>query len=341
MSGLDRAADLAGDKAGYSFSTCWNIKRHTTGRDMIEEIRGLGFRQVELNYNVTEQLLTTIEPMIERGEIGVSSVHNTFPHVPDPDYGTDSVLLGFEDAERRGRAIELLVRSAEYAHRYGAKAVVVHPGEVPFPNDISRKLQEIYREQGPDAEAYRTLWDEMLERRQTLAGGYLARIRDSLEQASYTLAARGYDLILGIETRSRCNQIPTLGEARWIIDQLKGSPVKLWFDIGHGMMMERMGLYDNASELPGLIDDIGGLHIHETIGLSDHWCPYVHSGDGETFDLFLEAIDRVPLKVYELKAACEPEAIHRSHAILQQKLSARKGAPAPGSRPAADGGIQA
>ncbi|KAA2301431.1 TIM barrel protein, partial [Clostridioides difficile] len=92
------------------------------------EIKSLGFRQVELNYNVTQEMLQTIEPMIERGEIGVSSVHNTFPHVADPDYGTDSVLLGFDDEPRRKRAIELLLRSAEYAHRYGAKAVVVHPG---------------------------------------------------------------------------------------------------------------------------------------------------------------------------------------------------------------------
>lgn len=311
-------------KEGYSFSTCWNIKRHAVGRDMIEEIRELGFRQVELNYNVTEELLASIEPMIERGEIGVSSVHNTFPHIADPDYGTDSVLLGFEDPEKRRRATRLLVRSAEYAHRYGAKAVVVHPGEVPFPYDISRRLQESYREEGPDSDAYRSLWSDMLARRQSLAGAYLERIRESLEQASETLAARGYHLILGIETRSRCNQIPTLQEARWIIDQLPGSPVKLWYDIGHATMMERMGLYDNIAELTEMLPYIGGLHIHETIGLSDHWCPYVHSGDNEYFDRFLVAIDRVPLKVYELKAACEPEAIHRSHAILLEKLEARR-----------------
>ncbi len=80
-------------KGEYSFSTCWNIKRHTVGSEMINEIRSPGFEHVELNYNVTKQLLATIEPMIERGEIGVSSVHNTFPHITDPDYGTDSVLL--------------------------------------------------------------------------------------------------------------------------------------------------------------------------------------------------------------------------------------------------------
>jgi hypothetical protein len=60
------------DKGTYSFSTCWNIKRHTAGSGMLREIRDLGFRRVELNYNVTKEMLTAIEPMIERGEIGIS-----------------------------------------------------------------------------------------------------------------------------------------------------------------------------------------------------------------------------------------------------------------------------
>lgn len=65
-------------------------------------------------------MLTTIEPMIERGEISISSVHNTFSPTPDPDYGTDSIPLGFEDETKRKRAIELLVRSAN-THCYGGK----------------------------------------------------------------------------------------------------------------------------------------------------------------------------------------------------------------------------
>ncbi|WP_367997093.1 hypothetical protein [Paenibacillus sp. CH40] len=41
-------------------------------------------------------------------------MHNTFPHTPDPDYGTNSVLLGFDDESKRQRVIELLVQSVEY-----------------------------------------------------------------------------------------------------------------------------------------------------------------------------------------------------------------------------------
>jgi sugar phosphate isomerase/epimerase len=313
------------NKSPFSFSTCWNIKKHAIGRSMIEEIRSLGFSKVELNYNVTKDMLTTIEPMIERGEIGISSVHNTFPHVADPDYGTDSVLLGFEDEERRQRAIQLLLRSAEYAHRYGAEAVVVHPGEVPFEYNIDHELKAIYKTEGPDSPAYRGLWKKMIERREALSEFYIRNIHRSLEEVCDESVKRGYKVQFGIETRSRCNQIPTLQEANTIIDALAGAPLGLWYDIGHGIMMERMGLYDNVREANEMIGKIVGIHIHETIELSDHWCPYLHSGDMTYYDRFLPIIAAAPIKVYELKAACTPDDIEQSHRILLDKLEVQTG----------------
>ncbi|MEI7025394.1 sugar phosphate isomerase/epimerase family protein [Paenibacillus sp. y28] len=313
------------DKGDYSFSTCWNIKRHTTGRSMIEEIKELGFRYVELNYNVTDAFMETIEPMIEQGEIGVSSVHNVFPFIADKDYDTDSVMLGFDDEAKRRRSVELLIRSMEYAHRYGAKAVVVHPGEVPFDYNIDSDLKKLYREFGKDSPEYRKLWQEMSERRERLSPLYAGRIRDSLEQACEAAAKKGWNVALGIETRSRCYQMPSLMEAKSICEGLKGAPVYLWYDIGHAMMMDRMGLYDNLAELREVKRLIYGVHIHETLELSDHWCPYVHSKDLSYFDHFLEAIDYAQVKVYELKAACQPDEIHESHNLITGKIKAMKG----------------
>ncbi|OKP99562.1 sugar phosphate isomerase/epimerase [Paenibacillus sp. P46E] len=311
------------DKGVFSFSTCWNIKRHTRGSEMVREIRELGFRRVELNYNVTQEMLTTIEPMIERGEIGISSVHNTFPHVPDPDYGTDSVLLGFGEEDKRQHAIELLVRSAEYAQRYGGEAVVVHPGEVPFPNDISKELEQIYNGQGRDSEAYRSKWAELMERRETYSAGYVQKIIESLDEVCNRALSKGLSVRFGIETRSRPQQIPTLAEAKTIIKALKGAPVGIWYDTGHAIMMDRLGLYDSVREMEGLMEDIVGVHIHETLGLSDHWCPYVNSKDMEFYDAYLPMIERAQVKVYELKAACRPEEIDESHSLLAGKLAAR------------------
>lgn len=68
----------------------------------------------------------------------------------------------------------------------------MHPGEVPFPYDISEELAGIYREQGRDSAAYQTLWAQMLERRNSLSGHYVQRIRDSLEEVCNRMAFRGY-----------------------------------------------------------------------------------------------------------------------------------------------------
>jgi sugar phosphate isomerase/epimerase len=289
---------------------------------MIEEIKELGFRNVELNYNVTDELMKTIDPMIENGEIGISSVHNVFPFIDDKDYDTDSVMLGFDDEVKRKRSVELLIRSMEYADRYGAKAVVVHPGEVPFEFNIDSDLKKLYREYGKVSPEYQKLWNEMYERRERLSPLYTRRIQESLEEVSEHAAKKGWSVAIGIETRARCYQMPTLLEAKMICDSLKGSPVYLWYDIGHAMMMDRMGLYGNIKELQEVKPYIYGVHIHETLELSDHWCPYVHSKDLHFFDHFLEVIDLAKVKVYELKAACLPEEIDESHRLITGKIAA-------------------
>ncbi len=312
-------------KEGYSFSTMWNLRRHTVGREIMEEIRSLGFEQVELNYNVTEALLTTIIPMIERQEIRISSVHNVFPFIDDKDYDTDSVMLGYDDMDKRRRAIELLKRSVDYAHRFGAKGVVVHPGEVPFDYNIDSALKKLWHEHGKDSPEYQALWSEMKARRDALAPIYVRRIQDSLEEVCDYIARKQYDVKLGIETRSRCYQIPTLQEAGQIIDNLQGAPVYLWYDIGHGMMMEAMGLYDNAKEIQAMKHKVLGVHIHETVNMLDHWCPYVHSGDDHTFDAFLPVIDAAPIKVYELRAPCTAEEIEQSYQIMTRKIRRMRG----------------
>lgn len=61
-----------------------------------------------------------------------------------------------------------------------------------------------------------------------------------------------------------------------------------------------------------------------TVGLADHWCPYIQSGDDRAFDVFLEVIDAVPLKVYELRAPNTGEQIEASYQIMARKMEQRR-----------------
>ncbi|HIW34462.1 MAG TPA: sugar phosphate isomerase/epimerase [Candidatus Paenibacillus intestinavium] len=312
-------------KEGYSFSTMWNLRRHTVGRDIITEIKELGFNQVELNYNVTEELLATIVPMIEQNEITISSVHNVFPFIADRDYDTDSVMLGFDDLDKRAKAVDLLKNSVDYAAKFGAKAVVVHPGEVPFDYNIDAVLKKIWTEEGKDSPAYQALWDEMITRRNEIAPIHVQRITEGLEEVCNYIEQKNLGIQIGIETRSRCNQISTLQEANQMITDLNGAPVGIWFDIGHGTMMERMGLYDSSTEIQQLKDKVLGVHIHETVGIVDHWCPYIHSENLNDFDVFLPVIEAAQIKVYELRAPCKKEQIEDSYRIMNQKIQDMRG----------------
>lgn len=307
-------------KGDFSFSTCWNIKRHDTGRAMIEDIVSLGFEQAELNYNVGEDFLATIEPMIEQGEIRISSVHHAFPRTSNPFFGPDSVLFAHPDEELRRIGENLLLQSAEYAHRYGAAAVVLHPGETMIPLQFDAKLKRLYKEGQRHTEAYACLLSQMKKQREEDSRRALPLIRESLERVCDRLAQRGIPVWIGIETRARCHQIPTLREAAELIDSLQGAPVHLWLDTGHAIMMERMGLYDNTADLPDVLHHVKGVHIHDTVELSDHWCPYVHSDDAAGFQRFLPAIAAADIRVYELKNVCTREEIEASHAQLNAAI---------------------
>ncbi|MCI3926984.1 sugar phosphate isomerase/epimerase [Paenibacillus sp. TRM 82003] len=289
---------------------------------MIEEIQSLGFERVELNYNVGEDSLATIEPMIESGEARISSVHHAFPRTTHPFFGPDSILFAHPDEELRRVGEELLLQSAEYAHRYGAAAVVLHPGETIIPYQFDAELKRLYNAGQRNTQAYECLLDQMKKQREEDGRRALPLIQESLERVCERLEQRGNPVWIGIETRARCHQIPTLREAAAIIDALRGAPVHLWLDTGHAIMMERMGLYDNTEDLPDVLHHVKGVHIHDTVGLSDHWCPYVHSDDPAGFHRFLPAIAAADIRVYELKSVCEREEIEACHAELTAALQA-------------------
>lgn len=54
----------------------------------------------------------------------------------------------------------------------------------------------------------------MIERRESLSEHYLERIQHSLEEVCDRVLSKGYNVAFGIETRSRCYQMPTLAEAK-------------------------------------------------------------------------------------------------------------------------------
>lgn len=313
----------------FAFSTSWNFRNSKVGRVLMEEIVSLGFRKVELNYRIGAETLETIEPMVRRGELSVESVHNVFPAEDDQRFDTDSRLLGYEDDGLRRRAVALTVRSAEYAARLGAKAVVVHPGIVPEgggrDGEYDRRLKALYLERGPASPEYRGLFEEFVRWREAAAGPEADRVLKSLEEIAGEIARRGLPVRIGLENRPICSQMPDFSELRRFLDALDGSAVGLWLDTGHGAMQRNMGFFDDRAEAENLAGRLVGMHIHDADGVDDHFAPYEREG----LDGYLGLIERSPIKVLELGKKNSREAVIRGAAALRDKLRSRAGGNAP------------
>ena len=276
---------------------------------MARGIMALGFRSVELNYRVTRNMLKTIVPLVEKGELAVSSVHCAFPAVDDPRFDADSRLLGYADEELRTRAVRLAIDSAEEGAALGAKAVVVHPGVVPMDEApppscglsgiaFEEELKRLWREDGPESASYRSAFDELSERRRGLASAELARLLRSLESVAEAIVRKRLGIVVGIENRPMAFQMPDFVELGWLLERLAGVPVGMWLDVGHGAILRKMGFFDDVAGATRLADRLVGAHIHDVDGIEDHFAPYTREG----LDPYMDLIRRAPIKVIEVGA---------------------------------------
>jgi sugar phosphate isomerase/epimerase len=317
----------------FSFSTSWNWRNSKVGSAIMEEIISLGFTKVELNYRISEEMLKTIEPMVARGEIEVPSVHNVFPAVDDERFDTDSRLLGYDDSELRRRAVELTIRSAERGAALGAKALVVHPGVMPPDREglsagalsgfeWDQRLKELYERGFRRGQSeFDGAFEEFVAVRSRLAPPELERIVRSLEEIANRIEKLRLGLRIGVENRPMCWQIPTFAEMDYILKELSGAPLGLWFDTGHGAMMRHLGFFDDAAEAsriagPGAANLVG-MHIHDVDGVDDHFSPYTREGQ----DPYLALIAAAPIKVIELGAKNPREAVAEGCAALVSALA--------------------
>ena len=292
-------------KADLAISTMWNFRKAHSGEELIDQLTELGFSRVELNYQVRTEWLSGIRRRINEGAIKVSSVHNVFPKTLDKKFDTDSVMLGYEDESLRQQAVELAKGSVEWACVLGAGAVVFHPTEVPLdPEAYDVPLKKMIAAHETDAQVYRVLHRKMLAARQ--AQPYLDRMMKSIDELANYVVKNNLPVKLGMENRAMCHQCPTFPEFDLIADRFAGSPVGIWVDTGHGIMMEEMGL----QQLPlskKAADMIVGMHIHDAVDALDHYAPCTLPGD--VLEPYREYIERSPIKVLELSGRLSAEEI--------------------------------
>lgn len=290
--------------------TTFNIDRYTTVEAFLDDYRCLGLDTVELNGRVRQRVIDDLLPYIDRGEIKVSSLHIYCPRPDLPDL--ESVNLAALDEAERRQAVAFTQRTLATAHRVGARAVVLHAGHMPGLQPWSHNLLELYRSERGSAR-YLAAKEELVRRRREECPPHLAAAERSLVELAETVAREGWPIMLGLENNV-FRHVPVLEEYEAWFERHAGAPIGLWFDIGHGQVLQNLGLGEMSALLSRLGDRLIGLHLHDCLGVDDHLVP----GTGEVdFTLLAPYLRPDVLRVLEYGGRFTLEKIREGIAYLR------------------------
>ena len=249
-----------------SLSTMWGIGRFDHMADFATRAESLGFCCVELNHQLSPAMLQQILSLHRRGGVTISSVHD-----PCPNGDGDSVQrpkVSDLDEDRRQAAVATAQRTMELAARVNARAVVLHVGDVSEMWSAALELRQAYREGRRRTPEYEYALEAFKCELSVHAPRHLDAVARSLE--ALIPYARQRNLTLGLENRYYVSEIPSVGQAVWLMDRVGDGVVGYWHDIGHAEVQERLGFAAHRDWLATLGTRIVGVHLHDVDGITDH-----------------------------------------------------------------------
>lgn len=297
----------------YSLSTCWNSGRHTCGRQMLNEIRSLGFEFAELSHGIRLGLLPGIIEAVEANEIQISSLHNFCPlpmgvHHPAPN------LFKFTAMDRRERdnAWKHTLKTLDTAARLKARVVVLHMGAVEM-KDYTDRLIDMLEAGQRESPKYDRLLGEAIDRRESRKEPHVEAAYAFLRALAEEAAQR--NLMLGIENREALEEIPFESDFHLFFREFTQSCIGYWHDTGHAQIKENLGVIHHAMHLGGLAGRLIGLHVHDVAFPGrDHLVPGTGTIDYAALKPYVKPHH---LKVLELSPSAPPELIPQGLAHIQ------------------------
>lgn len=299
----------------YSLSTCWNSGRHTCGRQMLREIRDLGFENAELSHGIRISLVPGIIEAIEAGEIRISTLHNFCPLPIGINHPAPNIFkFTAEDARERMSAWKHTLKTLEMAERVKARLVVLHCGEVTM-RDYNEKLEAMVARGEQDSSRYRRLVEEAESKRERGKEQAVDLALEMIQRIAVEASNRG--LLLGVENREAIEEIPFDYELPAFLAQLPEN-VRYWHDCGHAQIKENLGFVQHIMQVEELAPRLAGFHVHDVVadaeGQHDH-CP---PGSGSIrYDLLRPYVRPEHIKVLELSPGIPPEAVRKGYEFIR------------------------
>ncbi len=254
-------------------STSWASGCVTHGRDLVERCKALDIAGLELDYRLPPPLFQQVVAALKGSGLDVFSLHNFCP-IPEPvpwdRVSAEPFLLSHLDREERHRAVRWTIRTMEHANDLGARVVVLHCGRVSMDPELDR-LKALWRAEGAQGEAFRTLLAHKIEERRAGAAPHIDSLLWSLDRLARE--AERLHVVLGLENRAHYHELPGPEDHEAIFAALEGAPLGYWHDTGHGHLMEVFGWGDPSQLLSARKAELLGMHLHDAKGMEDHLPP--------------------------------------------------------------------
>ncbi len=151
-----------------ALSTWWKSTELDRGRELLAQIRDLGFNSIELDCHLTGAAIGEMKPLLGT-EFQVVSVHNFCPIpriLPKGISGSDVFSLSSPDKEERERAVEYTIQTIELADSVDSRIVVCHFGYVDI-KDPTERLIELYNKGEKESDDFTSLLESAQDNRAT------------------------------------------------------------------------------------------------------------------------------------------------------------------------------
>lgn len=256
----------------FALTSRWNAGRHVTGEEMIEEILDLGFPAVELGYNLRMDLVPGVQNMVKQKAVIVTSVHNFCP-VPlgAPAGHPELFTLADPDPRVRQLAVQHTSRTIRFAADTGARAVVLHAGNVDMKR-LTSDLLALHEHGQQFSPKYEKIKLKLLTLREKKVRRQLEYLYSGIEALLPVLEECG--VRLAIENLPNWETIPTETEIETLLQHFNSPRLGCWHDIGHAAIRRFFGWINPERWMERLEEYLVGLHIHDARAPAmDHLMP--------------------------------------------------------------------
>jgi sugar phosphate isomerase/epimerase len=251
-----------------SISTMWALNNFQTLDDFFKTSKQLGFQKIELNHQVSLTMLS----QANLDHCQFSSVHEPCPSdVPTKELVERDWLISAVDEDKRAHGVAAVRKSIDLAHQLSAPVVVVHCGAIPFNGNYEGTLRGMFKTGETQSHEYLKIKQRLEDTRKSLVGPRLHSVKLSLQELIEYAAQ--LNIKLGLENRYHFMDIPSIDEMAGLLSLADPNNLGFVYDVGHAQALDRLGFYSHVEWLTRFSSRMIGCHLHDVIGLTDHYAP--------------------------------------------------------------------